>query len=246
MIGLILAGIIAAIGFPIEGAIALLVVSILGSWWSWCSAPHLIVRSLGARDIGHDDHHRLHNLVEGLCATMGLPTPEILIIDSPHPNALSVGRDPGRSSLVVTSSLEGALTLVELEGVLAHELVHIKRHDMVVSGVAVSAVMLMTRLVGATTGARLVHRFVGEGREFSADQRAAGLVRYPGGLGSALRGMANAPSYTASNPERWRLGFGRRAGLTRWLWVDPMMGSGPALPGELDATGVRADALMLL
>ena len=91
------------------------------------------------------EHPRLHNLVDGLCATMGLPRPIICLVDSPVPNAMAVGRDPATAWLIVTSGLDRSLTLVELEGVLAHELVHIKRHDTVVSGVAVIAALPWAR-----------------------------------------------------------------------------------------------------
>ena len=69
-----------------------------------------------------------------------------------------------------------------------------------------------------------VHSLVGRGREFSADQRAAGVVRYPPGIGSALDAMVEQPAAGAS----WPPGTGRTAALTRWLWIDPTVGPQPA------------------
>jgi hypothetical protein len=84
---------------------------------------------------------------------------------------------------------------------------------------------------------------VGRGREFSADQRAALIVRYPTGIGSALEAMVAAGPVTGG----WPPAPGRVAALTRWLWVDPMAGAAPdeSVEGNLDDTRVRAEALAL-
>ncbi len=244
VVGVVLAAVVTAIGQPLAAVAVLVVVTAVLAAWTWWSAPSRVVRAVGARPSAEDDRPRLHNLVDGLCATMGLPSPTILVVDSPRPNALAVGRDPGSASLIVTSGLDRSLSLVELEGVLAHELVHIKRQDTVLSGVAVSLAAPASLVLGTGGAADLVHRLVGRGREFSADQRAATVVRYPVGLGSALRVMAD-PS-TATGP--WPSGSGRTAAATRWLWIDP--GSSAAgitsADGELDDPSVRADALSLL
>jgi Zn-dependent protease with chaperone function len=140
-------------------------------------APGAVLRAVGARPSQEDDRPRLHNLVDGLCATMGLPQPAICVVDSPVPNAMAVGRDPRGATLVVTSALDHSLTLVELEGVLAHELVHIKRHDTVLAAVAVTTAVPLSLLVGLPRATTRIHSLIGSGREFAADQRAAAVVR---------------------------------------------------------------------
>jgi len=239
VVGLVLV----AIGLPLIGALGFVAVTVVLSAWLWRFAPGAVARSVGARASDESEHPRLHNLVDGLCATMGLPRPTICIVDSPLPNAMAVGRDPATALLLVTSGLDQSLSLVELEGVLAHELVHVKRHDTVVAGLAVVVTAPWALVVGTARGAETVHSLVGRGREFSADQRAAGVVRYPPGIGSALATMADPPS---SAPP-WLPGAGRTAELTRWLWVDPMAGarSGEGCEGNLDDTAVRAAALSL-
>ncbi|HEY2564501.1 MAG TPA: M48 family metalloprotease, partial [Acidimicrobiales bacterium] len=153
-------------------------------------------------------------------------------------NALAVGRDPGLAALVVTSGLEHALSLVELEGVLAHELVHVKRRDTATAGAAVAVVAPLAAITGS--GAGLVRSLVGAGREFIADQRAASVVRYPPGLGSALETM----TLTSTTASPWPPGPGRSAVITRWLWIDPMVGArNESAEGNLDDTSVRAAAL---
>ncbi len=242
--GIVIGAVLIAVGLPVAlGAGALVVVAFGIVLWLWRSAPKTVLRAIGARPSHEWEHPRLHNLVDGLCATMGLPGPTICVVDSPVPNAMAVGHDPGNATLVVTSGLDESLTLVELEGVLAHELVHIKRHDTVLAGVAVVTTAPLAVFSGPTSGAERVHRIIGRGREFDADQRAARVVRYPPGIGSALDAMIEQ---SAGSPA-WPPGSGRTAALTRWLWVDPMVGApaGESPEGNLDDTRVRAAAQSL-
>jgi len=239
----VVALVLVAIGLPLIGALAWVAVTVVLSAWLWRFAPTAVARSVGARPSDEWEHPRLHNLVDGLCATMGLPRPTICIVDSPLPNAMAVGRDPTTALLLVTSGLDQSLSLVELEGVLAHELVHVKRQDTLVAGLAVMVTTPFALLVGTARGAETVHSLVGRGREFSADQRAAGVVRYPPGIGSALAAMARRSPLAPP----WLPGVGRTGELTRWLWVDPMAGarSDESAIGNLDDTAVRAAALSM-
>jgi heat shock protein HtpX len=242
--GVIIGGLLAAAGLPpYVAAVALVVVAAGAAAWLWQRAPGAVLRAIGTRPSDEADRPRLHNLVDGLCATMGLTQPGIAVIDSSVPNAMSVGRDPQSATLVVTSALDRCLTLVELEGVLAHELVHIKRQDTVVATVAVSIAGPLSLVVGVPRAAERVHALIGRGREFTADQRAASVVRYPAGIGSALESMLEGPDHLAS----WPPGRGRTGSVTRWLWIDPMVGvpTSQSVEGNLDDTRVRAAALAL-
>lgn len=225
-------------------ALAVLVlVTASGAAWVWRAAPGTVLGALGATPSNEEDRPRLHNLVDGLCATMGLERPAIAVVESDVPNALALGRDPKSATLVVSSGLDRSLTLVELEGVLAHELVHVKRNDIARSAVAVLVALPWSVIRGRPAGVDAVHGLVGRGREFSADQRAALVVRYPSGIGGALDAMLQGPARDTV----WPPAPGRVAGLTRWLWVDPMVGStdGGSPVGNLDDTRVRAAALAL-
>ncbi len=241
ILGVVAAVVLAVLGLVIIGLIALIGVTIAAAAWLRRSSAQRVVASLGAQRSNEEDRPRLHNLVEGLCATMGLDRPDILVVDSPLPNALCVGRDAHHTTLVVTTGLEPSLSLVELEGVLAHELIHVKREDTVLAGVAVAVGALVSLVAGETSGIDAVHRMVGPGREYSADQRAAQVVRYPEGIGGALAVMAEGDAGS------WPPGTTRMARLTRWLWIDPIAGSTPGTDGtgELDDTRVRAAALTL-
>jgi Zn-dependent protease with chaperone function len=243
VVGLLVGIVLVALGLPLVALVAFVVVTAVGAGWLWQSAPGTVLGALGASPSEMADRPRLHNLVDGLCATMGLERPTIAVVDSDVPNALAVGRDPKSATLVVTSGLDRALTLVELEGVLAHELVHIKRNDTVLSAVAVLVTVPWAAVRGTPVGIDTVHGLVGRGREFSADRRASLIVRYPAGIGSALVTMTGSPVDGAA----WPPAPGRAAALTRWLWVDPMAGptAGESPEGNLDDTRVRAAALAL-
>ncbi len=202
----------------------------------------LVVRSLGARSPGAGELPRLRNLAEGLCATMGVEPPEVLVVDHPGANALVLAR-PGRSScLVVTAGLEPSLSVVELEAVLAHELVRVKLHDTEVAAAAlgVTAPLAMT----GSRGAGRVRALLGPSRAFRADQRAVAVVRYPPGLAAALERLLSVAASTRSAPAPWERG--RVARCTRPLWVDPVGADDDvAQLGNLDHTAVRAAALAL-
>ena len=85
-------------------------------------------------------YKRLHNLVEGLCIASGLPKPRVYVIDDPAPNAFATGRNPKNAAIAVTTGLLEKMNRVELEGVVAHELSHIKNYDILVSTLAVTLV----------------------------------------------------------------------------------------------------------
>jgi heat shock protein HtpX len=86
------------------------------------------------------EYARLHNLVEGLCIAAGLPKPRVYIVDDDAPNAFATGRDPKHAAIAVTTGLLDKMSRIELEGVLAHELSHVKNYDILVSTLAVTLV----------------------------------------------------------------------------------------------------------
>lgn len=168
-----------------------------------------------AHEIQKKDNPRLWRTVENLAITDGLPMPRVYIMDDPSPNAFATGRNPKSSSVCVTSGLLDIMNDQELQGVLAHELGHVKNYDIRVSMVAfaLTAVIsliadIMLRLVWfnddnrenngaflalgivaailAPIVASLIQLAISRQREYLADATGALTTRYPEGLASAL------------------------------------------------------------
>jgi heat shock protein HtpX len=93
-----------------------------------------------AKPADPEQYARLHNIVEGLCIAAGLPKPRVYIVEDDAPNAFATGRNPKHAAIAVTTGLLAKLNRIELEGVLAHELSHVKNYDILVSTLAVTMV----------------------------------------------------------------------------------------------------------
>ena len=212
-------------------------------WLSlWRGATRIVLRALGTRPGDDAELARAENLVDGLCATMGVEAPDIVVVDEWARGALSLGRKSGAAVLVVTSGLLYSLDPVALEGVLAHELVHVKRADIAPATMA-AAVLLPLATFFPVSG--LVHGLAGRGREFRTDRLAVSVTRFPPGLRDALVAMVDGPAPRVPSALA-RRGVAR---ATRWLWTvalpedrggDVMRGG---VVGELDAPAVRVAAL---
>jgi heat shock protein HtpX len=118
-----------------------------GSYWN---ADKIALRVSRAKPADPEQYKRLYNLVEGLCIAGGLPKPRIYIVDDPAPNAFATGRDPNHAAIAVTTGLLEMMNRVELEGVIAHELSHIKNYDILVSTLAVTLVGAVALLADVT------------------------------------------------------------------------------------------------
>jgi len=127
-------------GFGPVGAIIALVVSAALAFASYWKADAVALAVSRARPADPEQYRRLHNLVEGLCIAAGLPKPGVYIVDDPAPNAFATGRNPKHAAIAVTTGLLEKLNRVELEGVIAHELSHIRNYDILVSTLAVTLV----------------------------------------------------------------------------------------------------------
>ena len=148
-------------------------------------ADRVVLRLSHARPVSLDDEPRYHNLVEGLCVSAGLPKPDLYVIDDDTPNSFATGRNPNHAGIVVTTGLLEKLSRMELEGVLAHELAHIRNHDILVTGLG-TALVALPLLPAGSLSARLLDALVGRGRERDADISGVRLTRYPPGLAAAL------------------------------------------------------------
>lgn len=116
------------------------IVAVIQSWVSYYFSDSISLAVAGAVEAPEKNFHELHNLVENLAITAGLPKPRIYVIDDPSPNAFATGRDPKHAALAVTTGLLQILEKKELEGVLAHEMSHVGNRDTLVMTIAVTLV----------------------------------------------------------------------------------------------------------
>ncbi len=177
----------------------------------------------GAKQIQKTDNPRMWRIIENLSIADGLPMPKVYIMDDPSPNAFATGRDPNHSAVCATSGLLDIMDDDELSGVFAHELGHVKNYDIRVSMIAfalTAAISLLADILLNMTFFRsnneednqlflylgiaaailaplvafLVQMAVSRQREYLADATGALTTRYPEGLASALKKIANTGS----------------------------------------------------
>jgi heat shock protein HtpX len=211
--------VVAAAGWPIAGLIVGVLVATAAAVWAARSSERVVLRQVGARPADPVADARFINLVDGLCSASGVPRPTLLVLDHPARNALATARSQRHATLVATSGLLDALSRIELEGVVAHELSRVKSGDAELSTVvAGTAGMVLAgcdwgfgvsgRASGANGGprvivgwvlagpavlaAQLVRRGIDPEREAAADLATARLTRYPPGLLAALEKVAAA------------------------------------------------------
>lgn len=113
------------------------VISILSSIGSYWFSDKLVLSMTNAHEISKKEAPDLYNTVENLCISVGMPMPKIYIIDEMQPNAFATGRNENHAVIAVTTGLLKNLEKIEIEGVLAHELAHIKNKDMLLQTVIV-------------------------------------------------------------------------------------------------------------
>ena len=154
---------------------------------------------VGARELPRGQSPALHSTVQRLAARARVPAPKLYVLADGYPRALCVGRGPRGSAIAVSQGLLGAATPAELEGILAHELAHIRDRDVLIQStvsVLACAIVEMSRIGGflqrgllfvlGPFAAALVNLFLSPKREFLADAAAAQLCDSPHGLADAL------------------------------------------------------------
>jgi heat shock protein HtpX len=116
----------------------------LGSYWF---SDKIVLRMYKATEVGPD--HQLYRIVERLTARANLPMPKVYIIPDASPNAFATGRNPSHAAVAATQGILQVLSETELEGVIAHELAHVKHRDILISSVAATvaaAIMMVARM----------------------------------------------------------------------------------------------------
>jgi heat shock protein HtpX len=183
----------------------------LGSYWF---SDKIVLRMYRAEQVGPE--HPLYRMTERLTQRAGLPMPKVYIIPDASPNAFATGRNPNHAAVAATQGIMQVLSEHELEGVIAHELAHVKHRDILISSVAATiaaAIMMVARMamyasmfgggrdreggsnpiaaiamiVLAPLAAGLIQAAISRSREFAADAGGAAIAGTPYGLADALR-----------------------------------------------------------
>jgi heat shock protein HtpX len=209
----LLSGLLLFVGDLLGGRTGLLLALVFAAMMNFVSywfSDKIVLRMYGAQEVGPT--HPLHQMVQGLTARAGLPMPRVYVIPDASPNAFATGRNPEHAAVAATEGIMQALSREELEGVMAHELAHVKHRDILISSVAATiaaAIMSLARfamffggrddeeggnplagllmLILAPVAAMLIQAAISRSREFAADAGGAAITGNPNGLANALR-----------------------------------------------------------
>jgi heat shock protein HtpX len=195
-----------------RGMIMALVFAGIMNFVSYFFSDKIALAIYGAKPVTREQAPRVYGIVERLTQRTGLPMPKIFVIPTESPNAFATGRNPSHASVAVTQGILGLLTDDELEGVLAHELGHVRNRDILISSVAATiagAITMLARmgfwfggsrddrdrgggigallmLILAPLAAMLIQMAVSRSREYAADATGAHITGNPYALASAL------------------------------------------------------------
>ncbi len=187
----------------------------------------LALAAMRAQEVRREDLPWLHDMVERLAARAGLPKPRVYVCPQPAPNAFATGRNPQHSAVAVTQGMLQNFPAHEIEGVLAHELAHIKHRDVLISTVAATlagiisyaawmmmwfggrgrdnplgAIGALAMVILAPLAAMLIQAAISRQREFAADSYGGELCGDPRKLAAALERLhvGNQRIRTDTNP----------------------------------------------
>lgn len=148
----------------IKGMTFMLLVSIGMNFFAYWNSDKMVLAHYNAQQVDERTAPELYGIVAKLAKKANLPMPKVYIIDSPIPNAFATGRDPEHAAVAVNSSLVDLLSRDEIEGVLAHELSHVKNRDILVSTIAAT-------MAGAISTIAQWGMFLGGGRDEDGESR---------------------------------------------------------------------------
>ncbi len=139
--GLIIGAIASGQSGAVGGAIILGLLGVAAALYSYYFGSATVLSAMGAQEADPRQFHQLYNVVQALAIGDGLPMPKVYVINDASPNAFATGRDPNHAAVTVTTGLLGMMSREELEGVLAHEMSHIKNFD-------VRLLLVVTTMIG--------------------------------------------------------------------------------------------------
>jgi heat shock protein HtpX len=205
-----------------NGMLMALIFAVIMNFVSYFFSDKIALAAYRAQPITREQLPRVYNIVERLSQKVGLPTPKVYLIPTDSPNAFATGRNPHHASVAVTQGILGLLNDDELEGVIAHELGHVRNRDILISSIAATlagAITMIARwgmffggsrdnrrgggmeallmLFLAPFAAMLIQLAVSRSREYGADDTGAHWTGNPYALASAL---AKIDAYSKQRP----------------------------------------------
>lgn len=204
-----------------QGMLIALLLAVGLNFFAYWNSDKMALAMNGAREVSQAEAPELHALVASLAARAQLPKPKVYIVDNTTPNAFATGRNPEHAAVAVTTGIMRILSQDELEGVLAHELGHIKNRDILIGSIAavmagaISYLATMAQwamvfggnrdeesgdnflaaiamMIIAPIAASLIQMAISRSREYIADATGAQICGRPKALASALNKLANA------------------------------------------------------
>ena len=200
-----------------NGALIAFVIAAATNFISYFFSDKIALAMYGARPVTREELPRAYEVVERLAAKANIPMPKIFVIPTDSPNAFATGRNPNHASVAVTHGILQLLNDEELEGVLAHELGHVRNRDILTSSIAATlagAITILARMAFwfgmgggdrreregggivmmllAPFAAMLIQLWVSRTREYEADASGAHLTGNPYALASALEKISAA------------------------------------------------------
>lgn len=197
------------------GMTVALVIALGMNVFSYWFSDAIVLKMHGAQEISRADAPALYDMVDRLRRRADLPMPRVCIIPQDQPNAFATGRNPENGVVAVTRGIMRTLNREELEGVIAHELAHIKNRDILISSIAATmaaAITLLARfgfffgggrerggvvgallmMILAPVAAMLIQMAISRSREYVADRDGARIAQNPMGLARALQRLESA------------------------------------------------------
>lgn len=191
-----------------QGIVIALLFGLGVNFFSYWFSDKIVLKMYRATEIERSDAPELWDMIDRLRQNAGLPMPKVYVIPAEQPNAFATGRNPENAAVAVTNGIVKRLTPAELEGVIAHELAHVKNRDILTSsiaaGIAASITVLvrfgmffggrgrdnligsLLMLILAPLAAVLIQMAISRVREYSADREGARICGSPRSLASAL------------------------------------------------------------
>jgi heat shock protein HtpX len=193
-----------------------LVMAVVMNGVAYFFSDKIALKSSGAQPVSREQLPRLYEVMERLCGKAGLPMPKLYVIPQPAPNAFATGRNPSHASVAVTAGLMELMNDDELEGVIAHELSHVRNYDILITSIAATlagaigwiasmgrwamifggygsrderrggGLAALLMIIVAPIAAMIIQLGISRQREFSADASGVRMVGHANGLISAL------------------------------------------------------------